>query len=505
MYPQYSPECGPHYCCAEHKRPNATFALTLCLTWQANIDIGAACVTHLEVPIWRARPLEVARAFLNATRVHDFLHLSTLTFGKWSTVLETRIGPPTPRLVAQDSDLVREYTERSPQATALDVMRYLCDEKRICNRDHPASRIMDNIPVVTDAFTVDRLLNPDARLAEWIKADDLVLFVMGADNEHAICFDDATRQMWAYTDALHNYDSRRTIIHIVHNQVADVTYDEVVEEEHAPPPHPPRQYGQKAPMTTTTTTMKRQGMKRPRSEASNPPKPCNAYTEVNEWCREQGAPRGRRGKAETTSYKPSTRYYGCMRMVHNFNFIVQVRGSARARACIFAEFTDVPKIYYGAMRAERTLLLVTCATHDEREARIANHARAIQQDAEMPRNTGIHLKQLLREWFSKPTAEEDEEDDEEEEEDEEEDVEEPSEKKIRIVNTSPPPAMDMPVIERPLETGVIEQPLQTGVIEQPLQTGVIEQPLQTGVIEPPLQTPAVELTEDDSLNFELMF
>lgn len=474
LWPQYSPDSGPHYCRPEHRRDDGTFPVTLRMTWQSQLSAESSYTSQMEMPIWNCTPLEVAHAFLSSTRLHDFLHISNTTFSKWNDAVAQRIGPLAPVLVAAKSFVVQQYVERTPGVLILDVMRYLCDEAMLYRRDHHAAYMMENIPLAEtrSTFTIDKLLNPDTRLTDLMKPEDFVLFVLADDNERALCFDQAAHHIWASTTAMRNYDARQTIIHIIHNQVADFTYDEPPPPTAAvvvvAAPSPPQSYSQKAPMSHQKRPKPQQ--KRQRSE---PAKPRKVYTEVNNWCRDQGAGRRKRGgTADNPCYRPSTRDYQCIKVVNNFNFIVQVRGGATARARIFAEYPHVPKMYFGAHRAERTLMLVTCSSEAEREERIANHERAMRSDRIMPRNTGAHLKQLLREWLHgdvyrdvgrddvddeeeeeeveevEQLQQEDEEEEYEEEEEEGEEEELPKLKKTKVTTTDPevepPPPMDMP-------------------------------------------------------------
>lgn len=476
LWPQYSPDSGPHYCRPEHRRDDGTFPVTLRMTWQSQLSAELAYTRHMELPIWSCTPLEVAHAFLSTTRLHDFMHISNTTFSKWNDAVALRIGPQAPTLVAGKSFLVQQYVERTPGVLVLDVMRYLCDEAMLYRRDHHAAYMMENIPLADTrpTFTIGKLLDPETRLTELMKPEDFILFTLAEDNERALCFDQAAHHIWASTTAMRNYDPRKTVIHIIHDQIADFTYDEPPPAP-APPKPPKSSYSQKAPMSQIKKPKPKP--KPEKRERTEPAKPRKAYTEVNDWCREQGAGRQKRGgTADNPCYKPSTRDHACIKVVDNFNFIVQVRGGSTARARLFAEYPHVPKMYYNAHRAERTLMLVTCSSEAERTERIANHTRAMRADHVMKRVNGAHLKQLLREWFhgdahrdvGRDDVDEDDDDEEEadaQQEDEEEEEEEECDKeyeqevevkKAKVTEPDLPPPMEMPqlsvIVEEPTTT-----------------------------------------------------
>ncbi len=364
MHPQYSPVCGPHFCMPEHMAMPVVRAR---LVWHpADMDEEQPTHVHdLVLPVWACSPNDVARALLRTVPIVQFLALDQpYANGKWAHKMEQKFRVP-PRLVAAESTLVSDYIARAQNdATTLDVMRYLCDELRVCMRSHPVHAIMDHVPLAHDGLTVGHLLGEGggAMLADYMDPGEFYAFTYANGVATRL---DADKHVW-------NAGLLTTIINVATTHAITLVDREVA----PPPPQAQVVYPQKQPMS-----VKRD------------------HNVVEAWCRTHGAPRSK----SSGSHLPVRRHYESVRCVNGTsNFIAQLRGfETYVQRVLDAQFPDTPSITYAAAHAERSLMLIECASPEERDARIAQLAEAVARPPDVKQRRRVindATMQLLREW-----------------------------------------------------------------------------------------------------------
>ncbi len=385
MWPQFSAACGPHFCRPDHQRKDGTWQGTVRLVWRyENVHDGDDNNMIVTLPIWQCTAMDVARAVLERVRVADFLALAS-PYDQWADTMRERV-PRTnqgdmlvPRLVAADAPFVK-----SRQSAVVDMLHYLCDVLHVCTRAHPASHLIDNIPFVNNALTVGHLLDPQATLSVFMAPEDFSLFRYSDKNELADEFQDASMYMWAATQHC-DIEQTPPLLYMSPNVLF------------VPSVSPFPQYGQKEPMSSKG----------------------DDYADVDQWCREHGLPSDTKG-ARAGKCVPVTRRYESIACVNGTaNFVAQIRGAKHnVHDVLVKRYPDTPCMYYGAVRAQRSLLLIQCDSTEQRDQRIEalrqmlgpqgsqGALAASSEDASKPRVRKLNKKTLalLDEWLIPPAG-----------------------------------------------------------------------------------------------------
>jgi len=395
MWPQFGPDCVPHYCCADHAARGADgmWRGAATVVWSAALEAAHAPLT-VALPVWSCSPLEFTRAILSKTRVAAMLALDT-PYKQWTDTMRDRVCVP-PALVAANSPLVMDYVAVEQNATVADVIRHICDTLKMCRRDHSASLVIDHLPDPL-TITIGQLLDGNATLNDHMDAEQCVLFTFNTDTGLASpC--DATSHVWASLVHTNSGEQALPTIYIAHSSIISLTVPPPPQQQQQEEVPPHVAYGEKEPLS------KKRG-----------PVVRNEYADVNAWCIEHGAPPG--GGHRTNYHVPVTRSYDALRCVGAAvpNFIVQLRGSQQhVHNVLRKRYPNVPCCFYNAARAHRSLLLVRCATDEERDRRMAQLSALlgpqIDKDASSKERARVRevpqsVLQLLDEWLREDETE----------------------------------------------------------------------------------------------------